>query len=108
MNSATKAPLNRVSLNLEQVWAEYQQALKSFLHSKVNNTADVDDLLQESLIKTYQNLDKAPRCEQRKIVAIPISQSHDYRFSIVNMLDSNVTAKLMLALLFLESVNHFA
>ena len=58
MNSATKAPLNRVSLNLEQVWAEYQQALKSFLHSKVNNTADVDDLLQEILIKTYQNLDK--------------------------------------------------
>ena len=63
MNSATNAPLNgaplnRASLNLEQVWAEYQQALKSFLHSKVNNTADVDDLLQEILIKTYQNLDK--------------------------------------------------
>ncbi|WP_135442533.1 RNA polymerase sigma factor SigZ [Vibrio tasmaniensis] len=68
MNSVTDAPsngaplnrasLNRASLNLEQVWAEYQQALKSFLHSKVNNTADVDDLLQEILIKTYQNLDK--------------------------------------------------
>ncbi|MEZ8746133.1 RNA polymerase sigma factor SigZ [Vibrio sp. 10N.286.49.E1] len=63
MNSATDAPsngapLNSTSLNLEQVWAEYQQALKSFLHSKVNNTADVDDLLQEILIKTYQNLDK--------------------------------------------------
>ena len=63
MNSVTDAPLsgaplNKASLNLEQVWAEYQQALKSFLHSKVNNTADVDDLLQEILIKTYQNLDK--------------------------------------------------
>ncbi len=30
MNSATNAPLK-----LEQVWAKYQQALKSFLHSKV-------------------------------------------------------------------------
>ncbi|MGV2841796.1 RNA polymerase sigma factor SigZ, partial [Vibrio cyclitrophicus] len=39
MNSATKAPLNRASLDLEQVWAEYQQALKSFLYSKVNNSA---------------------------------------------------------------------
>ncbi|NOI89501.1 RNA polymerase sigma factor SigZ [Vibrio splendidus] len=63
MNNATNAPLNRTPLNrasldLEQVWAEYQQALKSFLHSKVSNTADVDDLLQEILIKTYQNLDK--------------------------------------------------
>ncbi len=58
MNSATDAPLNKAPLKLEQVWAEYQQALKSFLHSKVNNSADVDDLLQDILIKTYQNLDK--------------------------------------------------
>ena len=63
MNSATNVPLNKATLikaplKLEQVWAEYQQALKSFLHSKVNNSADVDDLLQDILIKTYQNLDK--------------------------------------------------
>lgn len=53
MNSA-----NSTSLNLEQVWAEYQQTLKAFLHSKVSNTADVEDLLQEILIKTFQNLHK--------------------------------------------------
>ncbi|WP_394142950.1 RNA polymerase sigma factor SigZ [Vibrio chagasii] len=53
MNSA-----NSTSLNLEQMWAEYQQTLKSFLHSKVSNTADVEDLLQEILIKTFQNLHK--------------------------------------------------
>lgn len=53
MNSA-----NSTSLNLEQVWAEYQQTLKSFLHSKVSNTADVEDLQQEILIKTFQNLHK--------------------------------------------------
>ncbi len=44
------------SLSLEQVWAEYQQALKSFLHSKVSNPDDVEDLQQEILLKTYQNL----------------------------------------------------
>ncbi|CAH6895330.1 RNA polymerase sigma factor SigZ [Vibrio chagasii] len=53
MNSA-----NSTSLDLEQVWAEYQQTLKVFLHSKVSNSADVDDLLQEILIKTFQNLHK--------------------------------------------------
>ncbi|CAH6781921.1 RNA polymerase sigma factor SigZ [Vibrio chagasii] len=49
---------NSTSLDLEQVWAEYQQTLKAFLHSKVSNSADVDDLLQEILIKTFQNLHK--------------------------------------------------
>ncbi|MFZ3406027.1 RNA polymerase sigma factor SigZ [Vibrio chagasii] len=53
MNSA-----NSTSLDLEQVWAEYQQTLKAFLHSKISNSADVDDLLQEILIKTFQNLHK--------------------------------------------------
>ncbi len=83
MNSVTDAPLNgaplnKASLNLEQVWAEYQQALKSFCILKVINTADVDDLLQEILIKTYQNLDKVQDASS-KVVAIPISQSHDHR-----------------------------
>ncbi|MCW8336516.1 RNA polymerase sigma factor SigZ [Vibrio paucivorans] len=43
-------------IQLEQVWGEYQQSLKSFLYSKVNHHEDVEDLLQEILIKTYQNL----------------------------------------------------
>jgi len=43
-------------LQLNQVWEKYQRSLKAFLHSKVNNEADVEDLLQEILIKTHQNL----------------------------------------------------
>jgi len=42
-------------MEIEKVWGEYQVALKRFLHTKVNNEADVDDLLQEVLIKTYHN-----------------------------------------------------
>jgi len=44
------------TLTLETVWGQYQQALKAFLHSKVSNPDDVDDLQQEILIKTHQSL----------------------------------------------------
>lgn len=44
------------SLSLESLWAEYQQAIRAFLHSKVSNQDDVEDLQQEILLKTYQNL----------------------------------------------------
>ncbi len=43
-------------MNIDKIWLEYQSALKRFLHSKVNNEADVDDLLQDILIKTHHNL----------------------------------------------------
>lgn len=43
-------------MSIETVWSEYQVALKRFLHSKVSNEADVDDLLQDILLKTYNNL----------------------------------------------------
>ncbi|WP_394391901.1 RNA polymerase sigma factor SigZ [Shewanella woodyi] len=43
-------------MNVEKVWSEYQTSLKAFLHKNVSNIDDVDDLLQEILIKTYKNL----------------------------------------------------
>ena len=43
-------------MNVETIWAEYQTSLKAFLYKNVTNQADVEDLLQEILIKTYQNL----------------------------------------------------
>jgi len=45
-------------MNVETIWEEYQSNLKAFLYKNINNQADVDDLLQEILIKTYQNLHK--------------------------------------------------
>lgn len=44
------------SLKVEDIWAEYQSSLKAFLYKNVSNHADVDDLLQEILLITYQNL----------------------------------------------------
>lgn len=43
-------------MKIEWVWKEYQSGLQSFLHSRIANSADVDDLLQEVLIKTHKRL----------------------------------------------------
>ena len=43
-------------MKIESIWREYKVALKRFIHTKVANDADVEDLLQEVLIKTYNNL----------------------------------------------------
>lgn len=42
-------------MKIERIWSEYKTALKRFLHSKVSNDEDVEDLLQEILIKSYNN-----------------------------------------------------
>ena len=39
-------------MTIEEVWNEYRTRIKSFLHARVSNPADVDDLLQEISIKT--------------------------------------------------------
>jgi RNA polymerase sigma-70 factor (ECF subfamily) len=53
-------------MNLESIWQEYSTSLRAFLHSRVSNDADVEDLLQEVLIKTHQNLDTVASSEKIK------------------------------------------
>lgn len=43
-------------MNIESVWQEYRNKIKAFLHAKVSDPDDVDDLLQDILIKTFDNL----------------------------------------------------
>lgn len=43
-------------MTLDQIWHEYRAGLNAFLHSKLSNPDDVDDLLQEILLKSYLNL----------------------------------------------------
>ncbi len=43
-------------MNVEKVWIEYRARIKAFLHSKVSNPADVDELLQEISIKTFTGI----------------------------------------------------
>ncbi|MEM6998639.1 MAG: RNA polymerase sigma factor SigZ [Pseudomonadota bacterium] len=44
-------------MDIENIWTAYRSSLKAFLLLKISNPADVDDLLQEIIIKTYKNLD---------------------------------------------------
>lgn len=44
-------------MDIENIWAEYNSGLKAFLHSKVSDADEVEDLLQEILIKTYTRID---------------------------------------------------
>ena len=50
-------------MDIEKVWSEYENNLKGFLHKNVSDPNDVEDLLQEILIKTYKNL---PRLRHNK------------------------------------------
>jgi len=43
-------------LNIERIWQEYSSSLKALLKSKISNPDDVDDLLQEVLIKTHEKI----------------------------------------------------
>lgn len=43
-------------MQLDQIWQDYSGALRGFLRQRVANEADVDDLLQDILIKTHTHL----------------------------------------------------
>ena len=45
-------------MNLEDIWLEYRSGLKRFLASKISNEADVEDVLQDILIKTHDKFDQ--------------------------------------------------
>ena len=44
------------TIDFEYIWHQYRSSLKAFLHNKIANTDDVDELLQDILIKTHQHL----------------------------------------------------
>jgi RNA polymerase sigma-70 factor, ECF subfamily len=43
-------------MNIEEIWNDYGNLLRGFLLSRVNNSEDAEDLLQEILIKTHKNM----------------------------------------------------
>lgn len=44
-------------MDMEQIWRDYKSHLTAFLHAKISNPEDVEDLLQDILLKTHNNLD---------------------------------------------------
>ena len=43
-------------ISVEAIWQQYQASLTGFLHKNVSNPDDVEDLLQDILLKSFQNL----------------------------------------------------
>lgn len=43
-------------IDVEGVWNQYRAQIEAFLHSKISNSDEIDDLLQEIFIKIYKNL----------------------------------------------------
>jgi RNA polymerase sigma-70 factor (ECF subfamily) len=43
-------------MKLEQIWHQYEISLRSFLYKNLKNQSDVDDILQDVMLKTHQNL----------------------------------------------------
>ncbi|WP_310619199.1 RNA polymerase sigma factor SigZ [Flexibacterium corallicola] len=43
-------------LSLDAIWGEYHARLAAFLHTKVSNKADAEDLLQDIMLKSYRSL----------------------------------------------------
>ena len=43
-------------MNVETVISEYQSSLRAFLQSRLRNASDVDDVLQDALMKTFRNI----------------------------------------------------
>lgn len=41
---------------LDQIWRDYGQALRGFLRARINDPDDVEDLLQEIMIRTHRHL----------------------------------------------------
>ncbi|MES0880516.1 RNA polymerase sigma factor SigZ [Roseibium sp. SCP14] len=51
---------------LERVWVDYRSSLNAFLRSKVSNPADVEELLQDILLKTHRNIGKLGKDDSLK------------------------------------------
>ena len=53
-------------MKLDSIWSEYRAGLKAFLHTKLSNPDDVDDLLQDILLKSFVNLANLKEAESVK------------------------------------------
>ena len=47
-----------MSICTEKIWKEYNQSLKKFIHSKVSDSNDIEDLMQDIFIKLHQHIDQ--------------------------------------------------
>ncbi|MCB0687607.1 MAG: RNA polymerase sigma factor SigZ [Saprospiraceae bacterium] len=59
--------------DVERIWTDFHRELKSFVMSKVGNTTDADDILQNAFLKIIKNQSKVEQAEN----------VHQYLFGIL-------------------------
>ncbi|WP_299487496.1 RNA polymerase sigma factor SigZ [Acaryochloris sp. IP29b_bin.137] len=87
-------------MTIEQLWQNYQGQLRQFLLTRVDNPADVEDLLQDILIKSYQRFEtvKQPSKVQSWLFQIARNTLIDYyRKSRVNRVDVDMARLISVA-----------
>lgn len=81
-------------MDIKQPWQEYRSQLRQFLLARVNNPSEVEDLLQEILIKSYQHFDtiQQPSKFQSWLFQIARNTLIDYyRRSRADIVDMDIT-----------------
>jgi len=58
--------MTQTTPGLESIWSDYRASLLAFLRSKVASPEDVDDLLQEILLKAHQGMRDLGKVESLK------------------------------------------
>lgn len=53
-------------MTLEQIWAQFGPELKAFIHSRLSNPADVEDVLQNVAVKAHENLGTLEKVDRVK------------------------------------------
>lgn len=51
-----ESELKYMSMRTEEIWKEFNQSLKKFIRSKVSDSNDIEDLMQDIFIKLHQNI----------------------------------------------------
>lgn len=56
----------KMNNEIESIWQDFNKELKSFVVSKVGNSSDADDVLQNAFIKIMQNIDKVKNAKNMR------------------------------------------
>jgi RNA polymerase sigma-70 factor (ECF subfamily) len=74
--------------DVTNIWTDFHKELKAFIYNKTRNSADTDDILQETFVKIIRNIDKINQSENLRqyLYAIVRNTINDYFKSHKNIL----------------------
>ena len=86
-------------MNIEEIWLEYRAALKRFLHAKISNEADVEDVLQDiwlfqiannTIIDYYRKKGRAQAANSEDL--LPLEEPQERKVDLSNCISPFINA----------------